>query len=550
MKELTKKQEEVLNHIIEFAHGNFEKRLPVTDDMDFYSGLAVGLNMVGEYLLDYSDQISEKTKHEKLLAEIIRHSNEAVISTDLDGNIKSWNPAAEGLYGYSSEEILGKNIEMLMPENENEKAKAKDVFRRTIEGTSFERIDAIRRHKSGRILNISLTVYPLKNLDNEIIGRSATSYDRTPELEAEKNRDLLINIIDNAHDAIIRLNRELEIESWNKGAQKMIGATEQEMVGKPAVSLFPSQIQNQILDMLSKVLNNETYKDAEALAFDHEGHMIHVSITMFPLLDNQLNVLGVALMIKDITANFNYREMLEDDIKVKTRTLNKTIKQLSRSNKALREFAYVASHDLKSPLRGIANMAQFIEEDVASGNISELREQVKLLISQVHRMDDLINGILKVAMIQGDENDNETTNIEEIIEIVRKDLASHTNFTLKTANDLPTIMFNQTKALQVFSNLIGNAIKHNNKDEIIIEIGCSKNDDGHTFSIKDNGPGIEKSHFDRIFNLFQTLSRTDDNNSTGIGLAIVKRIVENAGGSVWVDSALGEGTTFHVQVPV
>jgi len=442
---------------------------------------------------------------------------------------------------------MGAHIAILI--FEEDRTKIKNVFKELSRGKSFDRIRVKRKHKSGKALNVSLTIYPLLDQNGKIVGASAISHDIAPELEAERNKELLLNIISNAHEAIIRLNSDFIIESWNIGAQRIYGFSESEIIGREMIRLFPREEATKIEKMLHNVLDSRTYKDIDTTGIDNLGNLVHLSLTLFPLLDKSYNVIGIASISRDITANYNYREMLEEEVKDKTKTLNQTISKLSRSNKALKEFAYVASHDLKSPLRGIASLATFIEEDVASGNYSEIHSQVQLLKNRVQRMDDLINGILQIALLQNNQEQEEEIVIKNIIENVKVHFTEHNYFELIMDESLPTITFNKTKMVRVFSNLIGNALKYNDKEKTVIEIGYKIEKAFHTFSVKDNGPGIEKSHFKRIFEMFQTLSNNKENDSTGIGLTIVKKIVEEAGGTIWVESEPEKGAAFYFTLP-
>ena len=238
-KSLTSAQKQVIDHILEYALGNFSKRLPVTDENDFYSGVAAGINMLGEHLQDFTEQISIKSKQEKHLSDIIKNSNDAIISTDLSGKILSWNPAAEKLYGYTETDLQGNHISILVTKEEHEKQKK--VFSALSRGKSFERIRVKRKHKTGHILNVSMTAYPLFDQDGIIMGVSDISHDISHQLDAERNKELLLNIMNNAHEAIIRLNTDLRIESWNIGAQRIYGYSESEMLESGMMHLFPRE---------------------------------------------------------------------------------------------------------------------------------------------------------------------------------------------------------------------------------------------------------------------------------------------------------------------
>jgi signal transduction histidine kinase/HAMP domain-containing protein len=243
------------------------------------------------------------------------------------------------------------------------------------------------------------------------------------------------------------------------------------------------------------------------------------------------------------------RRKLEEALAKANVELADTVRDLRRSNKELQEFAHVAAHDLKAPLRAIGTLADWIASDYAEKFDEPGKQQMQLLKGRVSRLAELIDGILHYSEIGKAGTGPEPLNLNELIpEIVALlDPPEHIRVTAK--GELPTIVAEKTRVGQVFRNLIDNAIKYLDKAEGHIEIGCTDDGDFWRFSVSDNGPGIEKKYFQKIFQMFQTLAPRDERESTGIGLAIVKKIVELFGGGVWVESTLGEGTTFFFTLP-
>ena len=220
------------------------------------------------------------------------------------------------------------------------------------------------------------------------------------------------------------------------------------------------------------------------------------------------------------------------------------VQELERVNQELKDFAYVVSHDLKAPLRGIKSLADWMAEDYAEQLGDEGKEQFGLLLNRVERMHGLIEGILEYSRIGRVIEKNEAVNLAELLPIVIDMVTLPDHIELTVEDELPVIFGEKTRIIQVFQNLLSNAIKYMDKDRGSIRIGCSDKGGHWQFSITDNGPGIAEKHQDRIFQLFQTLAPKDDVDSTGVGLTIVKRIVEFYGGQVWVESQPGQGCTF------
>ena len=224
--------------------------------------------------------------------------------------------------------------------------------------------------------------------------------------------------------------------------------------------------------------------------------------------------------------------------------------QVEKANQELRDFAYVVSHDLKAPLRGIKTLAGWMSSDYADKLDDNGKQQMNLLLSRVDRMHNLIDGILQYSRIGRVEDKQVQVNLIELVPEIIDMLAPPEHISIVVENELPTIQCEQTRITQVFQNLLSNAIKYIDKPQGKIRIGCVQDDSFWKFSVSDNGPGIEEKYFEKIFKIFQTLSPRDEFESTGIGLTVVKKIVEMYGGRIWLTSKVGEGTTFLFTLPV
>ncbi len=237
--------------------------------------------------------------------------------------------------------------------------------------------------------------------------------------------------------------------------------------------------------------------------------------------------------------------------RLELRLQEKTIR-LEDSNKKLEEFTHVVSHDLKEPLRTIEAFSQFILEDYKEKIDTEGKEYLNRITKASARMKNLIDDLLKLSRIGTKQEPLEKVDMQDILEEVREVMSSrlqseHVTLELKSA--YPVVLASRTRLIELFSNLISNAIKYNDKIEKRIEVGYLDNAEFHEFYVKDNGMGIESQYLERIFELFERLNPRDDYESTGAGLAICKRIVEEFGGEIWAESTLGEGSKFIFTLP-
>ncbi|MFA5251261.1 MAG: ATP-binding protein [Phycisphaerae bacterium] len=229
--------------------------------------------------------------------------------------------------------------------------------------------------------------------------------------------------------------------------------------------------------------------------------------------------------------------------------LERTNHEVAKVNKELKDFAYIVSHDLKAPLRGIKTVAEWISADYADKLDDNGKEQMKLLTGRVDRMYNLIDGILQYSRVGHTEEEIAMVNLNEIVADAIDIIAPPENITITIENELPAIECEQTRIMQVFQNLLSNAVKYMDKPQGQIKVGCVEEGGFWKFSVADNGCGLEEKDYEKIFQLFQTLSPRDKFESTGIGLTVTKKIVEMYNGKIWVESEPGRGSTFFFTVP-
>ncbi len=247
-----------------------------------------------------------------------------------------------------------------------------------------------------------------------------------------------------------------------------------------------------------------------------------------------LNLLDLANIIRNETEQ---RKKAEDRLKSYVINLQKT-------NKELDQFAYVVSHDLKAPLRAIASLAEWIKEDSAEELTSESKKNLELLRGRITRMENLIHGILAYSKAGKIKTEKTIVNISELINDILDSLNPPPSIKINLPKNLPCIEAEATKLQQVFGNLISNSIKYMDKPNGVINIGWIRLEEKYQFYVEDNGPGIESEYYDKVFMIFQTLSARDHIESTGIGLSIVKKLIEEQEGNIWIESRLGYGSKF------
>jgi signal transduction histidine kinase len=306
---------------------------------------------------------------------------------------------------------------------------------------------------------------------------------------------------------------------------------------------------------------------------------LYTALTLIPLVPQalalpspaQLETANQALMIEIIERKRieqelrQYKDRLEEIVQTRTAELEKTnaqlqqeivqrqqsqdrmvglLKELRSANQELNDFAYVVSHDLKAPLRGITSLSEWLLADYADVFDDEGKKMVNLLISRVQRLHKLIDDILQYSRVGRAKVEKKDVNLNQVISNLVEILNIPEHIKIEILNQLPTIFCDKTRIEQLFQNLISNAIKFIDKSEGLIKITCTEEQEFYKFSVSDNGIGIESQHFDKIFQLFQKLTSLQDSESTGVGLSLVKKIVELHDGKVWVESEVGVGSNF------
>jgi PAS domain S-box-containing protein len=223
--------------------------------------------------------------------------------------------------------------------------------------------------------------------------------------------------------------------------------------------------------------------------------------------------------------------------------------ELKEINEQLNQFAYVVSHDLKAPLRAISSLADWLMADYGDKVGEAGREQFTMLLGRTNRMNTLVDGILRYSRITRQHEVRASVDVNQLLAEICELLSPPEGMKVHIASGLPTVVCERTRLLQVFENLISNAMKYMGRATGDIFVGCEDARTHWKFHVRDTGPGIEEKYYEKIFQIFQTLVARDERESTGIGLAIVKKNVELSGGRVWVESKVGEGSTFYFTLP-
>ncbi|MBT6718954.1 MAG: PAS domain S-box protein [Nitrospina sp.] len=342
---------------------------------------------------------------------------------------------------------------------------------------------------------------------------------------------------------IFGLDREGRVTFCNPSGAAMIGFSPEEQFGKNQHKLIHhshpdgSEYDIDHCPIYNTLKYGASYRISEDVFWKKDGSSFPVEYLSSPVIEGG-EVMGAVITFKDISQQKRLTE--EKDL---------LFIDLQRMNAELKGFAHIVSHDLKEPLRGISYNAKWLEEDFGGKLGEEGVKLISLLTQNTQRMHNLINGILEFAELGETDSRRIVLDSGKVVETVIKYLTKPPGIEIKIIKPMPELAYHNLKLEQIFQNLIGNAIRHLGKTEGEIVVSCVDQNGSWCFQVWDNGKGIESKHFSRIFEMFQSLDRNNAPESTGIGLTLVKKIVEQSGGRVWVESEVNEFTCFKFTVP-
>ncbi|MBD2740197.1 PAS domain S-box protein [Coleofasciculus sp. FACHB-1120] len=509
-------------------------------------------SLAAVYLFDQLDR--ELTAQQTGLREsnvrihaILDNVVDGIITINEQGHIESFNQAAASMFGYEPAEAIGKNLKLLVAYPfSGDSIQALNYFVGGNNPVKMRRLqETVGRRKNGTTFPMELAFSEMYSYNQRLL--IGIMRDITERKQSEEMLRKQATLLDLANDAILVRDRDDRITYWNQGAERLYGWTKKEALGQTAHELLRTEFPPNIEEIDEKFFH-DGYWRGELLDTKHDGTQIRVSSRWTLQTDDE----GEPLATLEINSDITERKQAEEDLRSRagelarlSAILAQTNVALEKRNQELDQFAYIVSHDLKAPLRAIANLSTWIEEDISDQLSEETRHNMDLMRSRVHRMEALINGVLQYSRVGRLKASVESVDVEKLLAEVIDTLAPPPTFTIAVNPGMPTLRTERLPLQQVFANLISNAIKHNHQAEGQVTISVEDQGNCYEFAVADNGPGIAPEYHEKVFAIFETLQARDTVENTGIGLTLVKKIVETQGGSIWVESQLGKGATFR-----
>jgi PAS domain S-box-containing protein len=446
-------------------------------------------------------------------------------------------------FGYTSEQFLNHQInyaDIIHPEDFIRINKEIEQFKLT-GNLTYQQVYRIFNASGKEIWVEDLTVCELDEMGNEIYHQGVIT-DITEKVNArkaiEESEVRFRSLVQNSSDIITILNEKGEIDYESPSFYRYFGYTENEVIGHLAFDFVHPDDQQLVVETFMNAILDETQVVTLTFRFKAKsGDYYYLEAVANNLLNAQ-GINGIVVNSRDVTERFSNELQLKEYAGT-----------LEKINKELDQFAYIVSHDLKAPLRAINNLAEWISEDLEGVMTDDTRKNISLLRGRISRMEALINGILQYSRAGRMKANSVSIPMNDFLQDIIFNLAPPERFLVQIQENLPTIEGEKVALEQVFSNFISNAIKYNNNENPVIRVGYEDRGPVHCFYVEDNGPGIAPQFHEKVFAIFQTLQARDSVESTGVGLAIVKKIVEEKGGSVWLESSVGKGSKFLCTLP-
>jgi PAS domain S-box-containing protein len=487
---------------------------------------------------------------EELLAAIINSSDDAIVSKSLEGIITSWNKSAERIFGYSPSEAVGRPISMLLPEDRPDEEKR--ILERVRKGDRVDHFETKRRRKNGDLIDVSLTISPIRTKEGLIVGASKVARDITEQKRSGRAANLLAAIVSSSEDAIISKDLEGIITSWNLGAERMYGYPAEEIVGKSVLMLVPAGRTDEETTILARIRNGERLDHFETLRRRKNGEIFPVSLTISPVKDFAGVIVGASKIARDITdlkrISLEREQLLTSERAART--------QAELASRMKDDFLSTVSHELRTPLNAIVGWTQVLKESDLRVDVLEGVETIERnALAQAKLIEDLLDlGRISSGKMMLDVHPIDLVEvIRDAIDSIRHSADAKKIAVRTVLNDSRgTLMGDKNRLQQVFWNLLANAIKFTPKGGKVV-ITAGRINSHLEITVSDNGAGITPDFLPHVFDRFRQAdsSTTRRAGGLGIGLALVKHLVELHGGEVRAESpGLNQGATFAVSLPV
>ncbi|UEG52132.1 PAS domain S-box protein [Mucilaginibacter daejeonensis] len=486
---------------------------------------------------DISERRSEDEKQATLTA-IVSTSDDAIVSKTLQGIITSWNPAAEKLFGYTEQEVIGKHISLIIPQDRLQEENF--IIDQVAQGRKVDQFETVRRTKDGRDIHLSITVSPVTDPSGRVIGASIIGKDLSATKQFREKQGMLAALISSSDDTIVSKTLDGKITSWNRAAERMFGYTAAEALGQHISLIIPTERLNEETFIIGQVSKGNKVDHFETVRVSKDGRSIPISLSVSPIIDENGQIIGASKIARDISEQVAMQEekaRLYDEIKA--------------LNDKKDEFIGLASHELKTPLTSIQAYLQIL-----NGELSDERrkEFLRRATHQVKKLNSLVSDLLDISKIHAGELrfDPAPFDLHQLaLDAIELISAANRQYSIDFNTDVKTIIVqgDPQRIEQVILNLLTNAIRYSNNNHQI-DVYLSIDSDVAKVAVQDRGIGIPADKLEQIFSRFYRVGENKNVSGLGLGLYLSQYIIDRHGGRIWAESQPGEGSVFYFTLPI
>jgi PAS domain S-box-containing protein len=505
----------------------------------FFLNMGVGeQQLIGEKLKASLRDVGD------LKAALDEHAIVAI--TDPQGKITFVNDKFCAISKYARKELLGQD-HRIINSGFHPKEFIRDLWTTIAHGKVWHG-EIKNRAKDGSFYWVDTTIVPFLNEQGKPRQYVAIRADITERKLAEEASAQLVAIVNFSNDAIIGKDLHSVVTSWNIGAEKIFGYSADEMIGHSITRLIPLDRQEEEQQIIERITRGETMEHFDTLRVAKDGRLIDVSVTVSPIKDKTGKIVGASKVARDITERKRAEQEIRDlNTRLEQRVAERTA-ELETANKELEAFSYSVSHDLRAPLRAVDGFSQAVLEDYGSLLPEEGRHDLQTIRDGAQRMGTLIDDLLTFSRLSRTPLKQQEVNTAKLVSRILDELKSQQQGRQVEIHvkDLPPCHGDPALLNQVWVNLLSNAHKYTrNRQPAVIEIGAQPEKDELVYFVRDNGAGFDMRYAHKLFGVFQRLHRADEFEGTGVGLAIVQRVIHRHGGRVWAEAAPDHGATFY-----